>query len=101
MGLDWEKHFRLSSFLLISLSNHLSSAGLNRSSGGFIPLATRSSLKRRYLVSTLIPPLDPPPPPLDPCHCSAKTTKPPYSSLSILVVVLVHLIVRSETALVA
>ena len=33
--------------------------------------------------------------------CSAKTTKPPYSSLSILVVVLVHLIVRSETALVA
>jgi hypothetical protein len=34
-------------------------------------------------------------------RCSAKTTKPPYSSLSILVVVLVHLIVRSETALVA
>jgi hypothetical protein len=33
--------------------------------------------------------------------CSAKTTKPPYSSLSILVVVLLHLIVRSETALVA
>jgi hypothetical protein len=33
--------------------------------------------------------------------CSAKTTKPPYSSLSMLVVVLVHLIVRSETALVA
>jgi hypothetical protein len=32
---------------------------------------------------------------------SAKTTKPPYSSLSMLVVVLVHLIVRSETALVA
>ena len=33
--------------------------------------------------------------------CSAKTIKPPYSSLSILVLVLVHLIVRSETALVA
>jgi hypothetical protein len=33
--------------------------------------------------------------------CSAKTTKPPYSSLSILAVVLVHFIVRSETALVA
>jgi hypothetical protein len=33
--------------------------------------------------------------------CSAKTTKPPYSSLSMLVVVLLHLIVRSETALVA
>jgi Reverse transcriptase (RNA-dependent DNA polymerase) len=30
-----------------------------------------------------------------------KTTKPPYSSLSMLVVVLVHLILRSETALVA
>jgi hypothetical protein len=30
-----------------------------------------------------------------------KTTKPPYSSLIMLVVVLVHLIVRSETALVA
>jgi hypothetical protein len=30
-----------------------------------------------------------------------KTTKPPYCSLSILVVVLVHFIVRSETALVA
>jgi hypothetical protein len=33
--------------------------------------------------------------------CSAKTTKPPYRSLSMLVVVLLHLIVRSETALVA
>jgi hypothetical protein len=35
------------------------------------------------------------------CSCSAKTTKPHYSSLSILVVVLVHFIVRSEIALVA
>jgi hypothetical protein len=34
-------------------------------------------------------------------RCSAKTTKPPYSSLSMLVVVLAQLIVRSETALVA
>jgi hypothetical protein len=69
MGLDWEKHFRLSSFLLVSLSNHVSSAGLNRSSGGFISLATHSSLKRMYLVSTLVTLLDPPPdPPLDPCH---------------------------------
>jgi hypothetical protein len=34
-------------------------------------------------------------------QCSAKTTKPPYSSSIMLVVVLVHLIVRSETALVA
>jgi hypothetical protein len=33
--------------------------------------------------------------------CSAKTTKPPYSSLIILVLVLLHLIVCSETALVA
>jgi hypothetical protein len=31
-------------------------------------------------------------------QCSAKTTKPPYSSLSILVVVLEHLIVRSDSA---
>jgi hypothetical protein len=38
---------------------------------------------------------------IDGANCSAKTTKPPYSSLSMLVVVLVHLIVRSETALVA
>jgi hypothetical protein len=69
MGLDWEKHFGLSSFCLVSLSNHVSSAGLNRSSGGFIPLATRSSLGRRRLFSTLVHPLDPPPdPPLDPCQ---------------------------------
>jgi hypothetical protein len=34
-------------------------------------------------------------------RCSAKTTKPPYSSLSILSLVLEVLIVRSDTALVA
>ena len=36
-----------------------------------------------------------------PNGCSAKTTKSPYSSLSTLLVVLVLLIVRSETAIVA